>query len=109
LSRCANFVWKKDVDLEVWKALEVPPEIIQAASTGSGFSGRWIPFVVALSACHMELAELIRCVDRDILRPLARLNFAAEPRYDIRPKSLVDIYAKKFGARADRLPAANDS
>ncbi|MFN0018835.1 MAG: hypothetical protein ACKVP0_11295 [Pirellulaceae bacterium] len=100
------FMWKKDVDLEIWKALEVPPEIIQAASTGSGFSGRWIPFVVALSACHMELAELIRCVDRDILRPLARLNFAAEPRYDIRPKSLVDIYAKKFGARADRLPAA---
>ncbi len=101
------FMWKKDVDLEIWKALEVPPEIIQASSSGSGFSGRWIPFVVALSACHMELAELIRCVDRDILRPLARLNFAAEPRYDIRPKSLVDIYAKKFGARADRLPAAD--
>ena len=101
------FMWKKDVDLEIWKALEVPPEIIQAASTGSGFSGRWIPFVVALSACHMELAELIRCVDRDILRPLAHLNFAAEPRYDIRPKSLVDIYAKKFGARADRLEAAS--
>lgn len=93
------FMWKKDVDLEIWKALEVPPEIIQAASTGSGFSGRWIPFVVALSACHMELAELLRCVDRDILRPLTRLNFAAEPRYDIRPKSLVDIYAKKFGER----------
>ncbi|MGI8982485.1 MAG: phage portal protein family protein [Pirellulaceae bacterium] len=103
------FMWKKDVDLEIWKALEVPPEIIQASSSGSGFSGRWIPFVVALSACHMELAELIRCVDRDILRPLARLNFATEPRYDIRPKSLVDIYAKKFGARADRLPAPNDS
>jgi hypothetical protein len=97
------FMWKKDVDLEIWKALEVPPEIIQAASTGSGFSGRWIPFVVALSACHLELAELIRCVDRDILRPLARLNFAAEPRYDIRPKSLVDIYAKKFGERAVRI------
>lgn len=102
------FMWKKDVDLEIWKALEVPPEIIQASSSGSGFSGRWIPFVVALSACHMELAELIRCVDRDILRPLTRLNFAAEPRYDIRPKSLVDIYAKKFGARADRLPAPNE-
>lgn len=103
------FMWKKDIDLEIWKALEVPPEIIQAASTGSGFSGRWIPFVVALSACHLELAELIRCVDRDILRPLTRLNFAADPRYDIRPKSLVDIYAKKFGARADRLQTANDS
>lgn len=93
------FMWKKDIDLEIWKALEVPPEIIQASTSGSGFSGRWIPFVVALSAVHLELAELIRCIDRDILRPLARLNFAAEPRYDIRPKSLVEIYARKFAER----------
>src|SRR5205814_6895968 len=61
------FRWKADLDLEIWKALEVPPEIIQAQTSGSGFSGRWIPFAVALSAVHQELAELIRCIDRDIL------------------------------------------
>jgi hypothetical protein len=60
------FKWKSDLDLEIWKALEVPPEIIQASTSGSGFSGRWIPFAVALSAVHQELAELIRCLDRDI-------------------------------------------
>jgi hypothetical protein len=91
------FQWKKDLDLEIWKALEVPPEIIQASSSGSGYSGRWIPFAVALSAVHQELAELIRAVDRDILRPIAWLNFGREPQYDIRPKSLVETYAAKFG------------
>ena len=69
------FKWKQDLDLEIWKALEVPPEVIQAQTSGSGFSGRWIPFAVALSAVHQELAELIRCIDRDILRPIAQLNF----------------------------------
>ncbi len=99
------FQWKKDLDLEIWKALEVPPEIIQASTTGSGFSGRWIPFVVALSAVHLELAEIVRCVDRDILRPVAQLNFGKRPRYEIRARSLVEVYRKKFGqkiARAER-------
>jgi hypothetical protein len=90
------FEWKRDIDLEIWKALEVPPEIIQASATGSGFSGRWIPFVVALSAVHMELAELVRCIDRDVLRPLAAWNFGSDA-YEIQPRSLVDIYAAKFG------------
>jgi hypothetical protein len=90
------FQWKKDLDLEIWKALEVPPEIIQASSSGSGYSGRWIPFAVALSAVHQELVEVIRSVDRDILRPIAHLNFGRQPQYDIRPRSLVETYAQKF-------------
>jgi hypothetical protein len=99
------FRWKQDLDLEIWKALEVPPEIIQASTSGSGFSGRWIPFAVALSAVHQELAELIRCIDRDILRPIAALNFGREPQYSIRPRSLVESYAAMFGHRQDvRVP-----
>ena len=91
------FRWKADLDLEIWKALEVPPEIIQASSSGSGYSGRWIPFAVALSAVHQELAELIRCVDRDILRPIAQFNFGRQPQYQIHPKSLVETYSEMFG------------
>jgi hypothetical protein len=91
------FNWKRDLDLEIWKALEVPPEIIQASSSGSGYSGRWIPFAVALSAVHQELVELVRCVDRDILRPIAQLNFGRQPQYEIRPKSLVETYSRMFG------------
>ena len=91
------FRWKTDLDLEIWKALEVPPEVIQAANSGSGYSGRWIPFAVALSAVHLELAELIRCVDRDILRPVAELNFGREAQYEIHPHSLVETYAAMFG------------
>lgn len=93
------FRWKADLDLEILKALEVPPEVIQAQTSGSGYSGRWIPFAVALSAVHQELAELIRCVDRDVLRPVAELNFGRGAAYTIRPRSLVEIYATMFGAQ----------
>jgi len=94
------FRWKADLDLEIWKALEVPPEILQASSSGSGYSGRWIPFAVALSAVHQELVELIRCIDRDILRPIAELNFGRQPQYQIRPRSLVETYSEMFSREA---------
>lgn len=100
----AIFDWKKDLDIEIWKALEVPPEIIQASNTGSGYSGRWIPFIVALSAVQTELAELIRCVDRDILRPIAQLNFGEVPQYEIRPRPLTETYGERFG-KATAPPA----
>jgi len=90
------FEWKRDIDLEIWKALEMPPEVIEAAQTGSGFSGRSIPFVIALSAVETELAEIVRCVDRDILRPLAQLNFGLPPQYEIRPRSLVEIHSQQM-------------
>ena len=93
------FRWKADLDLEIWKALEIPPEIIQAQTSGSGFSGRWIPFAIALSAVHQELAELTRCIDRDILRPLVQLNFGRAAQYEIHPRSLVETYAAMFGGK----------
>src|SRR4029078_2961701 len=93
------FRWKDDLDLEIGTALEVPPEIIQAQTSGSGFSGRWIPFAVALSAVYQELSELLRCIDREILRPLVQLNFGRAARYGTPPRSLVETYAAMFGNR----------
>lgn len=99
------FRWKADLDQEILKALEVPPEVIQAQTSGSGYSGRWIPFAVALSAVHQELAELIRCLDRDVLRPVAELNFGRGVVYAIRPRSLVEVYAAMFGTqRTAQMP-----
>lgn len=89
------FEWKRDVDLEIWKALEIPPEVIEASRRGS-FSGRSIPLVVAASAVQTELAEIVRCVDRDVLQPLVRLNFGVEPDYLLRPKSVLETLRRAW-------------
>lgn len=89
------FEWKRDVDLEIWKALEIPPEVIEASRRGS-FSGRSIPLVVAASAVQSELAEIVRCVDRDILQPLVRLNFGVEPDYLLRPKPVLETLRRAW-------------
>ncbi len=89
------FEWKRDVDLEIWKALEIPPEVIEASRRGS-FSGRSIPLVVAASAVQSELAEIVRCVDRDIFQPLVRLNFGVEPDYLLRPKPVLETLRRAW-------------
>lgn len=90
----AMFQWKRDIDLELWKALEVPPEILEANTTGSGYSGRWIPFVVAVSSVQNEFAEIVRCVDRDVLQPLVKLNFGRDARFEIRPAPLLESFGE---------------
>jgi hypothetical protein len=94
------FKWKHDIDLEIWKALEIPPEIIEASAPGSGYAGRSIPFMIALSAVQTELAELVRSIDRDILRPLAQLNFGRVPQYDIRPLPLNETFGRRRRKRS---------
>jgi hypothetical protein len=90
------FEWMRALDTEIWKGLEIPPEIIEAARVGSGWSGRSVPLVIALSSVQLEFSELVRCVDRDVLRPLVELNFGAAARYTLRPLPLIDVYAKQF-------------
>lgn len=95
----AIFEWNEMLNAEIWQGLDVPKEIIEAASTGSGFSGRSIPFAVALQmiggrefSCYME------DIDRMVLRPAAELNFGnAAVDYTIKPKNLVETYTEILG------------
>jgi hypothetical protein len=87
------FQWKRDIDSDIWKSLEVPPEVIEAFARGSGFSGRTVPLMICLAAVQQELAEIIACIDRDVLRPLTHLNFGRVPDYEIRPRSLLESFA----------------
>jgi hypothetical protein len=83
--------WKHDLDLEIWKALEVPPEVIEAAKVGSGWSGRSVPLMIALAAVQSEFAELVRCVDRDMLRGLVAINFGHGVHYELHPIPLTNM------------------
>jgi hypothetical protein len=57
-----------------------------------------------------RIAELIRCIDRDILRPIAQLNFGRSVQYEIRPRSLVETYAAMFGQREQfRTPGSRQT
>ena len=49
-----------------------------------------------------EFAELVRCVDRDVLRPVVELNFGAEANYELRPLPLIDVYLDQISLPRSR-------
>ncbi len=103
--------WGDRLDDEILEGIEVAKEVIEAAASGSGFSGRSIPFIALCALLQEEFDEIIQQIDAQILRPLVRINFAVEPSYTIRGKSLVETISKIMGGgeQAAAGPTPGDS
>lgn len=90
------FEYCKVLDDEIVEGCEVAREVVSAAETGSGFSGRSIPFIATISAAQEEIDGLVKDVNRHILQPMALLNFGSA-EYRIAAESLVDTVGKLMG------------
>jgi hypothetical protein len=73
----------------------VPPELMQAAETGSGYSGRAIP-LEAFMQIQQRLADaLLELFVRQVLRPLVRWNFGPQARWQVKVKDLMETRKQK--------------
>ena len=88
------FAWVQHCDDNILKGADIPLEVVQAASTGSGYSGRSIPFLVLLNVCNTELIEVVQAVTDQVLRPLAWLNWGGDPELEILPVNLVESFSR---------------
>lgn len=91
------FDWMERLNIEMWKGLDIPKEVIEAAGTGSGFSGRSIPFVAFVTLLMCEFQEIVTAVNEMILRPLVALNFGVQPDYEIKPMEVDQLVQKITG------------
>ncbi len=80
----------RDLADEKLTGMEIPVEVVRAAETGSGWSGRSVPFLVFLAGEDEIVATVVRAVDR-WLRPLVKLNFGDAADYTVEPGSLVKL------------------
>lgn len=94
------FEWNDSCDEGILRGADVPVEVVKASDTGSGYSGRSIPFLVVLSVCTQELVEIIQCVNEQVLLPGAWLNFGGDPEYKITPTSLVESFSNDTSGSA---------
>lgn len=93
------FEWEERLDKQILRGADVPLEVVEAQENG-GFSGRSIPFMVVLSVCSLEFAEIVRSFVEMTLRPAAWLNWGGEPEFEIVPKSLVESFARDASGSA---------
>lgn len=88
------WTWGDNLNIEIWQGMSVFEEVIQAAQGGTGFSGRSVPLMMFLQSCMDEAQELVDAIDRDVLKPLAWLNFGDDPEYKVEPVSLIETFAE---------------
>ncbi|MFI4873969.1 MAG: ADP-ribosyltransferase, partial [Blastopirellula sp. JB062] len=86
--------WNDRIDWDIWKGQGVFREVFEAASSGSGFSGRSIPLMMFLGSVSEEFKEVLHCVNRDILRPACHINFGCQPDYEVIAKPLTEVFAE---------------
>ena len=94
------FQWVEYCDQEILRGADIPMEVVKAADTGSGYSGRSIPFLVVLSNCTQELTEIVQRVTEQVLRPMAWLNWGGEVEFEVTAKSLVESFSKDTSGSA---------
>lgn len=92
------------------KAVGVPPELFQAAQTGSGYSGRAIPLQAFLVAQQRPLDDLTREWVNQVGLPMLRWNFGPNAWARITPVPLIESYRKsawdKPGGSSVAMPQA---
>lgn len=74
---------------EISYGIGVPPELIEASETGSGYSGRAIP-MEAFYMCQQKIADcLARLFVQQVLKPLIWRNYGEGVVFDIKVKNLL--------------------
>jgi hypothetical protein len=79
----------------------VPPELLQAGETGSGYSGRQIPLESFLAAQQKIADAILRLFVAQVLAPLVRWNFG-DVRWDVKVKSLLETKNKMKQVQQDK-------
>lgn len=79
--------YPKELDREILKGFSIPPELVEAASVGSGYNGRAHPVQAFFSMIDEDAALIIDALDLQCIRGLVALNFG-KASYEIVPQSL---------------------
>lgn len=80
---------------EMAEACGIPFEAIEAAETGSGYSGRSVPYRAWLGVMDEYAGLLVDSFDNAPLRQLVRVNHGKKADYEIVLKSLVTQFAEE--------------
>lgn len=88
----------RQLDREIFDGFNVPAEVIEASETGSGYSGRSIPFLVFLMQREAMAEELVKQINEQIIKALVEWNYGvSQPDYTLTVKPLIDTIGAQMG------------
>lgn len=101
--------YPKDLDREILIGMEIPPELVEAATVGSGYSGRAIPSQVFFTIEDERARLVVEAADRMIIRGLVTLNYGPKEKYEIEVDSLAAMVARQSEDAGKPAAGKNDA
>lgn len=90
--------WLEASDWDIFDGLLVPREVVEAASAGSGFSGRSVPMIMFLGLRDVEFRGYVRPCAEQLFKPLGIRNFGRfGDQFELRPVPLVEALTDAVG------------
>lgn len=87
-----------DLEKQISLGCGVPPELLQAADTGSGYSGRQIPLEAFYDGQQTVARDIVRAFREQVIEPLVRWNFGPDAgEVDIFVLPLLQTRQKRIG------------
>lgn len=91
--------WISDLDDDIFDGLLLPREVVEAAATGSGFSGRSVPMMMFLGTRDLEASVYVRELNNQVFKKLVEWNFGGRycEEYTIQPIPLLETVGQQLG------------
>lgn len=70
--------WEGNLQKQISRGVGVPPELLEASDTGSGYSGRKIPLLGFYEGQRKNARNLVRALVDQVILPLLRWNWGRE-------------------------------
>ena len=86
--------WGDSLNIDIWRGLDVFEEVIRAGGSGSGFSGRSVPFLMCLSSCNDEHIQYVDCLERFIYGPCVWHEFGPDATFSINCVPLAQTFVE---------------
>lgn len=78
---------------QITQGIGVPPELLEAAESGSGYSGRRIPLEAFLANQQQIADAMLKMFVDQVLKPMIRYNFG-DVKWNVQVKSLIKTRTK---------------
>jgi 2'-5' RNA ligase len=85
----------RELDREIMRAMGIPPEVVEASETGSGYSGRQIPQQALYTITDQLVIAMMDAIDRCILRDLVPHNFGENVRWRLKAVPLAEAIRRR--------------
>jgi hypothetical protein len=95
--------YPKDLDVEIWRGLEIPDGVMTSDDTGA-WAGKRVPLATFYAGLDRWLITIIRDIKTQILEPLVELNYGEGRDFEITHKPLPEQAMEQQGDAGGQQP-----